>query len=220
MKEEYFKRQIELWGAKRQESLKDKSVLIVGSGGLGSSFAYALGSSGIGNFDVVDFDRVSYSNIHRQILFDIKDEGRYKAEVFKEKIESRSPNVAITPYFDKFSDFIKKSDKSYDIILDATDNFQTRAEIDNYAKAREIPWIYTGVEEFFAKIAFIYKSDFKKLAKFQSSPKGIVAPTVMFAASFSSNLALRYLAGFEVKKDLLYYFDLSLDEIALRKFKL
>ena len=86
---EYFCRQIELWGDKTQESLKDKRVLIIGSGGLGSSLAFALGASGIGYIDVVDFDIVSVDNIHRQILFTLKDEGKFKADVFKSVVQSR-----------------------------------------------------------------------------------------------------------------------------------
>ncbi|MBQ9875459.1 MAG: ThiF family adenylyltransferase, partial [Campylobacter sp.] len=76
---EYFHRQIQLWGEDRQNSLKDKKILIIGSGGLGSSFAYALGSSGVGEICVVDFDTVSLHNIHRQILFSLEDEGKFKA---------------------------------------------------------------------------------------------------------------------------------------------
>ncbi|MEJ2489400.1 MAG: ThiF family adenylyltransferase, partial [Sulfurovaceae bacterium] len=72
-KAEYFKRQIELWGAQKQEALQDKSIAIIGAGGLGSSLALALSGSGIGDIDVVDFDRVSLHNIHRQIAFRLED---------------------------------------------------------------------------------------------------------------------------------------------------
>ena len=67
---EYFKRQIDLWGKDTQKSLENKHTIIVGSGGLGCSLGYALGSSGIGNISIVDFDTVSIHNIHRQIGFD------------------------------------------------------------------------------------------------------------------------------------------------------
>ena len=60
----YFKRQIELWGLEVQKSLLHKSVLIVGSGGLGCSLGIALGGSGVGRIDFLDFDEVSYLNLH------------------------------------------------------------------------------------------------------------------------------------------------------------
>ena len=65
----YFHRQVQLWGEATQESLQTKKIVIIGCGGLGSSLAYALGSSGIGEIHLVDFDDVSVHNIHRQIAF-------------------------------------------------------------------------------------------------------------------------------------------------------
>jgi len=64
---EYFKRQIELWGKEVQASLQERSVAIIGAGGLGSSLALAVGSCGIGRIEIVDFDEVEIHNIHRQI---------------------------------------------------------------------------------------------------------------------------------------------------------
>ncbi|WP_456427706.1 HesA/MoeB/ThiF family protein, partial [Nitratifractor sp.] len=66
---DYFKRQIQLWGAAAQETLAQKRILIVGCGGLGSTLALGLGGSGVGEIHLVDFDEVSVHNIHRQIVF-------------------------------------------------------------------------------------------------------------------------------------------------------
>ncbi|MBD3840137.1 MAG: ThiF family adenylyltransferase, partial [Epsilonproteobacteria bacterium] len=95
---EYFKRQIELWGQAKQESLNDKKILIVGAGGLGSSLAFALGCSGIGKIDIVDFDTVSIHNIHRQIAFFICDAGENKAKVVAQRIKDKNPFVKIEGY--------------------------------------------------------------------------------------------------------------------------
>ena len=105
----YFKRQIQLWGKKTQESLKNKKILIIGSGGLGSSLGLSLGSSGIGEIHVVDFDKVDISNIHRQILFKLDDEGKFKAEVFKSVVEIRFNGVKVFPHILNFKEFIKKN---------------------------------------------------------------------------------------------------------------
>ncbi len=60
----YFHRQVQLWGEETQGSLQSKKIAIIGSGGLGSSLAFALGASGIGEIHMVDFDTVSLHNIH------------------------------------------------------------------------------------------------------------------------------------------------------------
>ncbi|NKQ39961.1 MAG: ThiF family adenylyltransferase, partial [Sulfurovum sp.] len=67
--ESYFNRQIQLWGEATQRSLEKKKIAIIGAGGLGCTLAMALGTSGIGEVHVVDFDTVSLHNIHRQIAF-------------------------------------------------------------------------------------------------------------------------------------------------------
>ena len=80
---DYFNRQIQLWGEETQTLLQDKKIAIIGSGGLGCSLAMALGTSGIGQIDMVDFDTVGLHNIHRQVAFTLNDENRLKSEVFK-----------------------------------------------------------------------------------------------------------------------------------------
>jgi adenylyltransferase/sulfurtransferase len=77
--EEYFNRQIQLWGEVTQKSLQGKKIAIIGSGGLGCTLAMALGTSGIGEIHMVDFDTVSNHNIHRQIAFILEDEGLSKS---------------------------------------------------------------------------------------------------------------------------------------------
>ena len=123
---EYFKRQIQLWGEDAQDKLKDKSIAIIGCGGLGSSLGVALGSSGIGKIHLVDFDEVSKHNIHRQIAFKMKDEGKSKAKILKKLIRSRFNGVKVKAHKMAFEEFAKK-DIKVDLILDATDNLHTRA---------------------------------------------------------------------------------------------
>ncbi len=206
---EFFKRQIQLWGNEAQERLQEKSIAIIGCGGLGSSLALALGASGIGKIYLVDFDEVSVHNIHRQITFKVADEGKNKAEVNKCVIEERCPYVEVEAFVEGFEEFVKRQIVP-DLILDATDNLPVRAMIDEYAKRIDRPWIYASVEEFHAQICFMEHASFKAFKISDRVPGGIAAPIVMLAASFEANLALRYLVGFPVKKDLLYY--LSFDE--------
>ncbi|AFL67854.1 HesA/MoeB/ThiF family protein [Sulfurospirillum barnesii] len=200
----YFHRQIQLWGEEIQASLHDKKIVIIGCGGLGSSLAYALGSSGIGEIHLVDFDTVSVHNIHRQIAFKVGDEGKYKAEVVKQSIEERCPYVKVFAHVEALEAFTCK-EISVDLIIDATDNLPTRSLIDAYAKSVNTPWIYGSVEAFNGHVCFFEKSGFGAFKVSDKKPAGIAAPIVMHIASLQANLALRYLAGLSVKKDRLYY---------------
>ena len=104
----YFHRQIQLWGQKTQDQLQSKKIVIVGSGGLGSSLAFALGASGIGEIHLIDFDEVSLHNIHRQIAFKMGDEGKNKAVINVDKIKKRCPFVKAIAHECNFEEFTKK----------------------------------------------------------------------------------------------------------------
>ena len=214
----YFHRQVQLWGEATQESLQTKKIVIIGCGGLGSSLAYALGSSGIGEIHLVDFDEVSVHNIHRQIAFKVGDEGKLKANVVKESIESRCPFVKVHAHIGRLEDFTLKG-ISVDLIIDATDNLPTRALIDAYAKEVKTPWLYGSVEAFNGQVCFFEKSSFKAFQISNKTPSGIAAPIVMHIASLQANLVLRYLAGLSVKKDMLYYLYINEEgELITQKF--
>ncbi len=202
--EAYFKRQIELWGEATQKSLQKKKIAIIGSGGLGCTLAMALGTSGIGEIHMVDFDTVSYHNIHRQIAFTLEDEGKNKAKAVCSLIEAKNPFVCMTAFDMPFDDF-KEMGNSYDLILDATDNLPVRGEIDKYAKATKTPWIYASVEEFNGQVCFFEEANFQVSNISDHKPGGIAAPIVMHIGSLQANLALRYLTGLTVTKDKLYY---------------
>ena len=202
--EEYFNRQIQLWGSNVQQSLQKKKIAIIGSGGLGCSLAMALGTSGIGEIHMVDFDTVSDHNIHRQIAFTLEDEGKNKARAVAQLIEKKNPFVKAVAFEMNFEEFTGMGN-GYDLILDATDNLPVRSEIDKFAKENETPWIYASVEEFNGQVCFFEESSFQVFNLSDHKPGGIAAPIVMHIASLQANLALRYLAGLRVVKDKLYY---------------
>ena len=216
---EYFHRQIQLWGKERQDALQNKKIAIIGAGGLGSSLAFALGSSGIGEIHMVDFDTVSTHNIHRQIAFKIGDEGKSKAALNALLIEERCPFVKAISHECDFETFAQKN-ITVDLVLDATDNLKTRAQIDDYCKSKNLPWIYGSVEAFHGQVCFFENSSFRDAFKITSqTPAGIAAPIVMHIASLQANLALRYLAGLSVKTDWLYYLFFNNDgELITQKF--
>lgn len=218
---QYFHRQVQLWGEETQTLLQGKKIAIIGAGGLGSSLSFALGASGIGEIHVVDFDEVSLHNIHRQIAFKVGDEGKYKAEINAALIEQRCPYVKAIAHTCDFKTWSEKS-IHVDLIIDATDNLQTRADINSYAKKINTPWIYGSVEAFHGQVCFINNSSFSDAFKItKQTPAGIAAPIVMHIASLQANLALRFLAGLRVKKDMLYYLFFNEEgELITQKFTL
>ncbi|MBL0707472.1 MAG: ThiF family adenylyltransferase [Sulfurimonas sp.] len=217
----YFHRQIQLWGEETQINLQTKKIAIIGSGGLGSSLAFALGASGIGEIHMVDFDDVSLHNIHRQIAFKVGDEGKNKAKINAKLIEDRSPFVKVTAHECDFLEWSKKGIE-VDLIIDATDNLLARRDINTYAKSIDKPWIYGSVEAFHGQVCFIDESSFTDAFKIiEKTPAGIAAPIVMHIASLQANLALRFLTGLSVKRDILYYLFFNEDgELITQKFTL
>jgi adenylyltransferase/sulfurtransferase len=218
--DDYFKRQIQLWGRERQYLLQNKKIVIIGSGGLGCSLAYGLGTSGVGRIDVVDFDKVSLHNIHRQIAFTLQDEGRYKCEVVVDVMKSKNPFLQATAHRLEFREFIEL-DNRYDLILDATDNLKTREEIDKFAKETDTPWIYGSVEEFNGQVCFFENALFNIFNINNYEVGGVTPPMVINIASLQATLALRYLAQLPVVKDKLYYLYFNKDgELITQKFNM
>lgn len=217
----YFSRQHMLWGEETQKFLATKSVLIVGSGGLGCSVALALSGSGIGRIDLVDFDKVEIHNIHRQLLFEMSDDGAFKAEVAAKRVQKRNAMVESNAFVSDFETFTKENSYEYDLIIDATDNLETREQIDLYAKSKNIVWVYGSVEEFNGQVALFKESSFGIFATRKVEPKGIAAPMVMQVASLEANLALRYLANLKVASDIFYYLYYNdSGEFEIKKYKI
>lgn len=216
----YFHRQVQLWGEDVQASLQDKRIAIIGCGGLGSSLGIGLGGTGIGEIHLVDFDEVSVHNIHRQIAFKTGDEGKSKAKKLSKLLEKRCPYVTTHVHECDFEAFAKKGIE-VDLIIDATDNLPSRADINAYAKKVGTPWIYGSVEAFNGQVCFFEKSSFEAFKVLKKEPAGIAAPIVMHIASLQANLALRYLAGLSVKKDMLYYLFINDEgELIQQKFNM
>ncbi len=138
---EKFSRQIILKniGTLGQRKIRDSKVLIIGMGGLGCPAAEFLTRSGIGILGIVDHDRVSLSNIHRQTLYTEKDVNKSKVKIAKKKLNEINPKTKINIYYYKLNKIkFNKIIKNYDYIIDGTDNFESKFLINdislNYKK--------------------------------------------------------------------------------------
>ena len=114
-------------GGPGQQALKAARVLIVGAGGLGAPAALYLAAAGVGTLGLADADTVSLSNLQRQVLYATADIGRLKTEAAAERLTGLNPNVAVNAHPVMLAgDTAPALIRDYDLVLDGTDNFDTR----------------------------------------------------------------------------------------------
>lgn len=131
-----------------QERLQDASVIIIGCGALGTGLANNLCRAGIGHILIADRDYIELNNLQRQILFDEDDVAHHvpKAVAAVEKLHLINSDIAIEALVeDVNSENIEQLVQEHDLILDATDNFETRYLINDACVKHQRPWIYSGV---------------------------------------------------------------------------
>ncbi len=132
---ERFSRQIVLKdiGVLGQKKIISSKVLIVGAGGLGCPVAEFLSRAGIGTVGIVDDDKVSLSNIHRQSLYQTSDVGKSKVKTIKDKIKFINPNTKVKVYKFRLNNInFKKIINNYDYIVDGSDNFKTKFLLNDF----------------------------------------------------------------------------------------
>ena len=121
-------------GIDGQQAIQDSHALIIGLGGLGSPVAIYLAAAGIGKITISDFDRVDISNLHRQILFNDNDIGQLKTNVAAAKLRDINPAIEIEIVNEKMElEQLLAQCAAADIVLDCSDNFQTRHLINHAA---------------------------------------------------------------------------------------
>jgi len=143
-----YDRQIKLdeVGVSGQEKLRSASVLIVGVGGLGCPAAQYLAGAGVGKIGLMDHDKVSITNLHRQVLYNEDEIGKSKAIVAKEKLQQLNSEIELVAIEEALTiDNAEKLFSQYDLILDGTDNFETKYLINDACILEGKPWIYASI---------------------------------------------------------------------------
>ena len=143
-----YDRQIKLTevGSEGQKKLRNAKVLIVGVGGLGCPAAMYLSGAGVGKIGLMDHDKVDMSNLHRQVLFQESDLGRSRAVVAKEQLEKQNSEVQFEVYEEPLT--IENAENiinQYDVILDGTDNFETKYLINDACILTDKPWVFASI---------------------------------------------------------------------------
>lgn len=142
------------FGEAKQRLLQQSKVLLVGAGGLGCPAAQYLVSSGVGNITIADFDKVSVSNLHRQVLYTPDDVGLYKAEVAAKKLKSQNPMVNLVALTEKITSAnVLELVSRHDVIVDGSDNFETRYLVNDACVLSQKPLVYGAIYQYEGQLA-------------------------------------------------------------------
>lgn len=137
------------FGMEAQRRLKQGSVLLIGTGGLGSPLALYLAAAGVGHIGLVDFDVVDESNLQRQIVHGTSTLGVRKTESAKRRLQDLNPHVEVTTYEAQItSENAFELMRPYDVIVDGTDNFPTRYLTNDASVMLGKPNVYGSIFRF------------------------------------------------------------------------
>jgi len=141
-------------GIEGQKRLRSAKVLCIGAGGLGSPVAMYLAAAGIGELGIVDFDHVDFSNLQRQLLHRTEDVGRKKIESARERLQEINPEVEIRTFEERLGAAnAEEISKDYDLIIDGTDNFETRYLSNDLAVLTGKPNVYGSIFRFEGQVS-------------------------------------------------------------------
>ena len=198
-------------GPEGQAILHNKKVAIIGIGALGTVAAELLARAGVGNLILIDRDIVEKSNLQRQTLFDEKDIGINKVIAAEERIKEINSETKIEIHAIHLSSQNIQILKEADLILDCTDNLQTRFLINDYCKKEKKIWIYAAAVKTSGYVMPIF-SEGACLQCFltESSQEtcdtvGVLNTITVSIASLQATLALKLLLGKEIESTLYYY---------------
>ncbi len=204
-------RQEKLIGKTSQELLSKKTVSIIGLGALGSVSAELMARAGIKKLVLIDRDIVEIHNLQRQSLYTEDDIQKPKAIVIKDKLKKINRDVEVISYFDHLDneniDLIKS-----DLILDCTDNLETRFLINEFSVKNKIPFIFSsaiGNEGYLFNVIpenTCFNCIFKEIQGLETCETfGVLNSTTHLISSLQVNEALKILLNQDYEKDLLYF---------------
>ncbi|MHA1766921.1 MAG: HesA/MoeB/ThiF family protein [Promethearchaeota archaeon] len=199
---ERYQRQILVIGKEGQELLKQKKVLQIGLGGLGSPLSLYLVSSGIGELIIFENDTLSLSNLGRQIIYKTEDVNKSKGDLAKSFLTKLNPNTRITLIKERFSEknatqYLKNAQIDY--LVDASDNFETKFLINDLGLKFNIPFTIAGIQGFDGQIISVdphktacYRCVFGTMPKTDKSKQiPVMSPICGVVGSLEANEVLK-----------------------------
>jgi molybdopterin-synthase adenylyltransferase len=199
-------------GPEKQKLISKSTVAIVGVGALGTHSAEMLTRSGVKELILVDRDLVEDSNLQRQSLFAQGDIKKLKVKAAEERLLKINPKLKIKAHSTNLDhtniDIIKA-----DIVLDCTDNFETKFLINEYCKKNNLPWVFASVAGSIGMMYMItpkipcFRCIFNEPEEALSTcdREGIVNTIVATVSAFQVTEALKYLSKQPTTKELIYY---------------
>jgi sulfur-carrier protein adenylyltransferase/sulfurtransferase len=149
--QDFYDRQIRVpqFGVEGQQKLRDSRVLVVGAGGLGCPVLQYLAAAGVGTLGICDGDALEVSNLHRQPLFRHQDLGKPKAHLAAEFVRALNPFVQVDVYPHRLTPLnAELLFDQFDLVLDCTDNFETKFLINDTAVLTKTPTIVASIYQF------------------------------------------------------------------------
>ncbi|MBD0822986.1 HesA/MoeB/ThiF family protein [Aestuariibaculum marinum] len=147
-------------GQSGQDKISNAKVLVIGAGGLGCPILQYLTAAGIGTIGIVDFDVVDITNLQRQILFGTATVGQNKALAAKQRLEDLNDSISIIAYQEKLTHKnALELFKQYDIIVDGTDNFETRYLINDACVITNKPLVFGAIYKFEGQVSVFNYQD-------------------------------------------------------------
>jgi len=194
-------------GVTGQQLIADAHVALIGVGGLGCAAAQYLVSSGIGQLTLCDFDKVSESNLSRQILYKRSDLGRPKTEAAIELLHKLNPDTDLQSVTKRMTDGdMSQLFPACDLVIDASDNYGTRLAVNRSCLGLGTPWIMASCIRMEGQIMFMrpdlpdqacYRCAYGKAPDtLEDCPgAGIFAPVAGIVGASAAHFALSSLAG-------------------------
>ncbi len=205
-------------GIQGQEKLLGSKILIMGAGGLGSAAAVYLAAAGVGNIGLVDSDVVDCTNLNRQILHQPGTVGKAKVDSALEMLNRFNPAITVIPHPFHCNSVIQIEDtiRDYEIVLDCTDNYDTRCKINQACVNMKKPLVYGAVSEFEGQAMTIipgetpcYACLYPSLPRTSDSTAAVIGVSPGVIGILQASEALKYLLGIgELLRGRLFFIDL------------
>jgi len=212
-------------GEAGQERLKQARVLVIGAGGLGSPVLMYLAAAGTGTIGIVDSDKVTISNLQRQVLYVTRDIGRLKAEASAERISLLNPLIRVIPYPVRLT--VENAPEllaGYDIAVDCSDNYATRYLLSDVTSNIGIPMIYGAVYQFMGQASVfnfkggptyreLFPEEMHLSGEIQADPPGVIGALPGLIGSVQACEVIKIITG---TGDILSGRLLQVDALSLR----
>src|SRR3989338_6193437 len=198
-------------GTEGQALLQNKKVAIIGIGALGTVAAELLSRAGVGNLILIDRDVVEPSNLQRQTLFDEKNLGKNKVLAAEKRINEINSEIKIESHSIHLNSENIGILQTADLVLDCTDNLQTRFLINDYCKKEKKLWIYAAAIKTSGYVMPIFPNGpclqcfLTESGQETCDTVGVLNTITVSIASLQATLALKLLLGKEIEPTLHHY---------------